>query len=110
MIGTSIRQLPIRDHYLAVKAQISTVRSDFALKQLPKSLRKMILGWAEIYVERKDVRSFDSLMDRISNENNRFLEDLVITEGCPGEHVEECVRRTRALLLELKRKDNNDGF
>ena len=99
MIGTSIRQLPIRDHYLAVRAQISTVRSDFALKQLPKSLRKMILGWAEIYVERKDVRSFDILMDRVANEENRFLEDLVITEGCPGEHVEECVRRTRSLLL-----------
>ena len=98
-MNSSIRQLSVKDHYLVVRASISTARSDFALKVLPKTISKTILGWAEIYVERKDVRSFDSLMDRISDENNRFLEDLVITEGCPGEHLDECVRKTRALLL-----------
>lgn len=98
-MNSSIRQLSVRDHYLVVRANISTARSEFALKTLPKTIHKTVMGWAEIYVERKDVRSFDNLMERISNENNRFLEDLIITEGCPGEHLEECVRRTRALLL-----------
>lgn len=96
---STIRQLPIKDHYLAVRAQISTARNNFAMRDIPKAIYKTVIGWAETYVERKDLYSLDKLMERITNEDDRFLEDLAVLEGVPWEHLEECVGKTRAILL-----------
>lgn len=95
----SLRELPVRQHKLAVQAMVGTARRNYALRDIPKIISKLIMGWALEYVDREDSYHFEKLWENVQDKNDSFVENLVCLEQCPVEYVEECVRRTREILL-----------
>lgn len=95
----SLRELPVRDHKLRMTALVGMARKNYALRDVPKILHKLIMGWAMEYVEAGDTYGFDGLWRVVSDESDRYLENLAVLECVPWEHLEECVRNTRNLLM-----------
>jgi len=96
---SSIRQLPLRQHGLVLKAQLTTVRRNYAVRDVPKVVFKTVMGWAEEYVEGNRIKDFEGLWERVEDRNCNFLETLIVLEQVPPEHLEECVEKTRNLLM-----------
>jgi hypothetical protein len=77
-------------------------RRNYAVRDVPKVLFKLILGWGEEYIEQNRVREFEDLFQSISDPNDRMIEGLCVQECVPFEHLEECITKTRNLLLGLE--------